>query len=579
MLLGAVAGFVLVLAAGVAAAALRVDDVRAAAADAQRSAERAITELRDGDFRGAEVTLALAVEQLDAVRRELAHPSLALARITPFVGAEIAATRDLVAAAADVAAELNDLAVELEPVLGGDRPKLLTGKGRIDLASLDVLRAALVAHRGDIDAAIDRATSSFDRLRFGLARDAAGSVVSQLGRVQDSFGDAEHLLDLLPGLLGAEQPRSLLIVLQNLAESRGTGGLIGGYALLRADAGRLQLSRVDSNVTLKLPIDAEPVPMPGWFSRRYDRYLSRSHWSNVNMHADVPTTAPLLAQLFEDTAGTRVDAVIFMDPVTLEALVNATGPVSAGGVTFAPNETARFILADSYRRFGVTDYETAGVEGGTERKSMMVTLAERLIPRVLHPAHVINVTGALAGTAGQGHLAIWSSDTGEQASLRALALDGSVIGDEGSWIGLGINNGAANKMDAYLHRSVQVRTLEDGSLTASIGFALEVADLYELPQFVAGPIPDTDDLVIGQTRLLTEIYLPPGAVLSERPEGAQVSDIPGAVLVDVLVDVFPDRPAQLQLTYTLPGDAATAPVVVRAGPGAFPLELSGAISP
>lgn len=574
VLLRSLLALTVLFAMGLGAAALRIDDVRASASQARTAAGRAAKELRRGDFAAATVSLEIAIESLAGLRAQLSHPQFAVARITPWLGDEIAATGSLIDAAGVAADTLRGLAQRLEPILGSDEVNLFRGNGNLDLSQLDELRALLAQRVPAIQEAAANATRSFGKLRSGTARTAAEPLVADLIRVRDTLVDGVGILELLPGLVGHERPRTLLIVLQNLAESRGTGGLIGGYAILRADAGQLTMQQIASNQDLKAPFDAANVPMPAWFSSRYDRYSARNHWSNVNMHPDLPITAPLIAQLFEDTTGVAVDGVMMMDPVTLEYLVNATGTVTIPSLTFEPSTTAETIMIDSYARFEVGNDEL----GGSVRKAAMVELAAKLLPRILDPRYIVGIATALGGAASTRHLALWSDDADEQARIAALGLDGSVLGGDGAWIGVGFNNGAANKMDAYLQRSMTVSTVADGEgirVTARAGFSLDVSDLFELPSIVTGPVPDTEDLVAGQSRLLVALYLPPEATVTDRSDGSVISRVPGALVVDAVVDVFPMQPADLQVTFTLP-IGSEGPVAILSAPGARPLVVSGA---
>ncbi|WP_250482636.1 DUF4012 domain-containing protein, partial [Caballeronia sp. GACF5] len=48
---------------------------------------------------------------------------------------------------------------------------------------------------------------------------------------------------LLPTMLGGEGPRSYVLAMQNNAELRSSGGIIGSIALLHAENGRVTLQR------------------------------------------------------------------------------------------------------------------------------------------------------------------------------------------------------------------------------------------------------------------------------------------------------------------------------------------------
>ena len=63
-------------------------------------------------------------------------------------------------------------------------------------------------------------------------------------------------------MLGADGPRSYLLAFQNPAESRGTGGLVGGYGVLTADHGKLSVETLgtDSDLTGLKTVPSELGP-------------------------------------------------------------------------------------------------------------------------------------------------------------------------------------------------------------------------------------------------------------------------------------------------------------------------------
>src|SRR5690606_5789255 len=53
---------------------------------------------------------------------------------------------------------------------------------------------------------------------------------------------AADVLEVLPGIVGADGPRSYLVLVLNNAELRTAGGIVGAVAVVSADDGRLGLS-------------------------------------------------------------------------------------------------------------------------------------------------------------------------------------------------------------------------------------------------------------------------------------------------------------------------------------------------
>lgn len=542
-----------VLLVGGVAAATRIGAIRAAVADTKDEAAAALDALRSGDFDAALERLDRARTELDGVSTELSHPALLVARFTPVVGHELRATQDLIETSRSAVNIVQALATDIAPRLreGGS---LVPAPGVFDLEQLDAIHARLRDAEPELTEIASRAQRQLEAFRFGATRSRGERLVEDLVRIASSVRDGVTLTEILPGLLGRDGPRTYLVLLQNLAEARGTGGLIGGFAVLRARDGVLAITDIGSNEELRPQPGTEPVPMPEWFAERYDRYQARVDWRNANMEPHLPVTAQLLVKMFERDKGIRPDVVVMMDPYTLEELVNVVGEVTTEGLTFKPNETAGAIMIDSYDTF------VFGPSGGNViRKDAMVALTELLLPRVLDPDNAMRVGTAFAAAASDEHLALWSSREIEEAGLARLGLDGSFRGaQDKNWIGVSFNNGAGNKMDAYLTQAIDVVARQDGSATVldvEVRFSMGRVNLKALSFYVTGPVPRTVGLSAGQERLLVSILLPPGTQIDATsaadgggdgsPSDPVQSSIDGIDVIDGQLNLFPGKVASL----------------------------------
>jgi hypothetical protein len=98
----------------------------------------------------------------------------------------------------------------------------------------------------------------------------------------------------LSPMLDADGPRTYLVVFQNNAEARGTGGLIGAYAVSSASKGAATEERLGSVADLKsltapaLNLGADYQALCG---------ADPSLWVNVNMSPHFPYAAQLMADM------------------------------------------------------------------------------------------------------------------------------------------------------------------------------------------------------------------------------------------------------------------------------------------
>jgi hypothetical protein len=129
----------------------------------------------------------------------------------------------------------------------------------------------------------------------------------------------------IPPLLGANGKRTWLVLLQNPAEARATGGLIGGYALVTADRGHLALTSSGSNDDL---LKNGPITTSVVSQGLRDLWgADLADWRSINLSPHFPDTG-ILAHEGMKERGTPVDGVVAVDPTIVSALLAGTGPLN-----------------------------------------------------------------------------------------------------------------------------------------------------------------------------------------------------------------------------------------------------------
>ncbi len=155
------------------------------------------------------------------------------------------------------------------------------------------------------------------RAQFVAMSGQAASVSSSL----DSFvSSAKKAKDLL----GKSRDKRYLLVFQNNAELRASGGFLGSYALLDVSKGKIKNLEVPAGgsydteggmtVNVKAP---EPLWLvnPLW------------HFWDANWWPDWPKTAKNLMWFYDKSGGPTVDGVISLTPTVVESLLEITGPI------------------------------------------------------------------------------------------------------------------------------------------------------------------------------------------------------------------------------------------------------------
>ena len=241
------------------------------------------------DLAGAAATLTRLHAEADHARSLTSGPAWVVGGAVPVLGRNIAAAHGVAGAVASVL----DAAQPLATALPRLDPRLTSQHGgTLDVAALADATRSLPA-LSDAVAAADATTAGIDP--DGLAPALGNGVRTlrgQLDGVRDPLANAASGLQLLPTMLGADGPRTWLVLLEQDAEARGTGGLVGAYAVVHADQGRLTLAHAAQRGTL----GSAPIPTTGVPDELRDLWgQDLSEWAGLNLSPHFPWTGQLVA--------------------------------------------------------------------------------------------------------------------------------------------------------------------------------------------------------------------------------------------------------------------------------------------
>ncbi|MDO3685544.1 DUF4012 domain-containing protein [Micromonospora sp. C28ISP2-4] len=419
--------------------AFRGWQARAHLVNAAGLARELSAQVLDGDVARAQRTLAALQEQAAAARGETGDPVWWVGQQTPYAGNNLAAVRKISVAVDDLAR------LAFPTLLRVDLASLVPKQGKLDLARLRAVSA-------EVSAADQAVRTTADRLRkvptgdlVTQVRDAVTALRTELDQLGQLTSAADRGARLLPPLLGADGPRSYLLVSQNPAELRATGGMFGAYAVLRAEGGRIRLVKQGSSSDLRffdppLKVDAEAQRLWGDLPGVYP--------ADVNLNPDFPAAAALYRDMVRRRTGTTVDGVLAVDPVVLSYLLGVVGPVNVpDGPSLAAATAVRTLLSDSYRDLDTKDqdeYFTKAASG----------VFDTLFTKTVDPRALLTV---FTRSINERRILFWSVRSEEQRALAGSRLAGQLPEkDSVPTVGVFLNDGSGAKLGYYLRFSATV---------------------------------------------------------------------------------------------------------------------------
>jgi hypothetical protein len=477
---------------------------------------RAQSSLVAGDLDVAAASFAMARRSF---RDAGDHPGVFLLRaegLLPFLGRTPDALLSLSHIGENVSAVGEEVSRALAALPGG-LSALGLSDGRIPIAQLRSLAPSVRRAKVALDAIEAEADRLPDSWLLEPVAEARDLVRSRLAAAVPLARSADALLGSLPAFAGQDAPRRYFVAIQNSAELRGTGGLIGNYSILTIDHGQLSLGPFrDTQSLANVPASTVPMPSPD-FEDLYGPFGGGGFWLNINMTPDAPTAAGLIEDLYLRVRGEPLDGTIFFDLHGLEQMLQATGPVRIDplGVAVDADTVLQYVATAGYLGSGIGNPFSQGPR----------LIADAIWGRFLEGVDPETALRSLVEMAAQGHLVLHAADPDLQAAFRSAGVAGELRPGDGDFVGLVLNNAAANKVDLFLREEIryEVSLGPEGSAGAEVTVRLaNEAPAGMPPSYLLGPSDAARasglDLVPGETRWWSSFYCPATCRLSSASD-------------------------------------------------------------
>ncbi|HEY9564294.1 MAG TPA: DUF4012 domain-containing protein [Nocardioides sp.] len=405
-----------------------------------------------------------------------------------------------------VSSVLDDLARDGLPALVKSGTDLDAGSfaprnGKIDIESVKAITEPVSASEGAF-AEADARLRAVDSDGFvGAFKTAYDDLSGQIRSASRSMDAAARVADILPSMLGESEKRTYMLVFQNNAELRSTGGLPGAGAIVTADDGDIEMTR--QFVATDLPYKEGDSPLPVTLEERaiFDTKVG-DYFQDANFTPDFPRTSELMAAHWKRKFDQKVDGVISIDPIALAYLLGGTGPVTVDGVTLTKANAVDELLNKTYLK-----------RSGAEQNEFFEKVAKQIFEKFSagegDPRKILE---ALARATDERRLLVTSFDEAEQAKLAGTKAAGEMsAGDGDGQIGVYLNDATMSKMSYYLDYDVKVRATgcADGVQKYSGTFTLKAdtpPNIAKLADSVTGV--GIDDAKKGDTAVVAHIYSP-----------------------------------------------------------------------
>ena len=361
--------------------------------------------------------------------------------------------------------------------------------------------------------------------------------------------DYQALIKASPLLAGVVNSQRYLVSFQNTAEARGTGGILGAYAIIKIDKGQISVERTGSNASLA-SLSEIPVPVTNEFMNLYGKNPAILQNSNLSPH--LPYGAEIWMGLWKRQTGQNLDGVIAVDPTALSYVLDATGPIKVRGRSITQNNLVEETLKTAYKR-----YE----KDNNARKQYLVDIMNATATKLVRGNYSkIKMAKALNKGISEGRILIYSKNKQAESYLSQTKL--------GSYLRTGLNNEYrvviqnidASKLDYYLQRNIEIKQAScdvPRKTTVTVIVKNTLRTGKGLPAYVLTRADKgkPENLVTGQHRFKVFIYGPvASSIVSAWREntlaniGGQSTERLRPVMV-MDVDLAPKQSEKLQVNF------------------------------
>ena len=359
----------------------------------------------------------------------------------------------------------------------------------------------------------------------------------------------QQLIRALPYLAGVDKSQRYLVAFQNTAEARGTGGILGAFAILKIDKGKLTIERTGSNAAMA-SLNEIPVPVTAEFLNLYGKNPAILQNSNLSPH--LPYGAEIWMGLWKRQTGQDLDGVIAVDPTSLSYILKSTGPINVRGKKIDYKNLVAETLKDAYKR-----YEKDNVS----RKQYLVEIMNATAAKLMEGQFSkIEMAKALNRGVSEGRILIYSRNKTAENLIAKSNLGAFLSEDLNNEYRVVIQNIDASKLDYYLKKDIEIKSTSCNvprKTTVSVTVTNTLKSGKGLPAYVLTRADKGKpaDLVTGQHKFKVFIYGPVGSsIVSAWREnleygiGGQAKERMRPVMV-MEVDLKPLQSEKLQVNF------------------------------
>lgn len=420
-------------------------NVKASAQELMGTKSTLTQAIKDGDTATLSNTLTTISDGTNAMVHEVETPWWQIACFVPVVGQDLRSVQTLAVQGDEL---VDNALVPVCNAVSGMKLSSLMSDGQINIDFIRTLSSAIDGAAPTLDSA-SKEISELPQAHISQLEQVMRKVRTPLGELNTGLPKIQNALHLLPQMLGADgQTRNYLMLAQNNAELRTTGGLPGSWGVLSLTDGKIEMGD-DFKSAIRL------ANMGSVRNSATDEELAATDWTmatmpgQLNVTPDFSRVGLFANEEWEQLGLGSTDGTIAIDPVFLQSLLQLTGGFTAeDGTVVDGTNAAKLLMSDTYWRFG---------NNGDAQDEFFSSVAGQAFSHVmsnLGNASLTDLVNMIQSSIDDGRVLGYMANADEEALLDELGMSGKVSNDTTKPVfGLYMNDETWSKIDWYLHVS------------------------------------------------------------------------------------------------------------------------------
>lgn len=401
---------------------------------------------------------------------------------------------------------------------------------------------------------------------------------STVANSAESLSQFQPIIKLLPDLLGNPEPKKYLIMFQNDAELRPTGGFLTAYATMTITKGKIEPGLSEDIYTLDAGFRKKiPAPDP---IKKYLPLVYNWNLRDMNLSPDFKNSMDTFTTYMKDSsAAPEFDALIAIDTEVPVRILKVLGPIGVpgyGGKFSAENDPRCDCPQVIYELENIITRPTYEIREG--RKSILGPLMNSMLANMMGSpkakwAEFFNI---FVASINEKHLLMYFKDEERQSAVEALGAAGRIHDYVGDYLHINDTNFAGAKSNLFVTQEVEsvVSIAEDGSTNTKLTLTYKNPRKGDNCNLEAGLL-----CLNGILRDWQRIYVPKGSVLTASRgyelEMITTEDL-GKTVFEGFFTLSPQSVKKLEVEYTTPAGtvAGDYKLLIQKQPGTKEIKTS-----